>query len=223
MATKLDSTGIVYPDDTRQTTRFSYTQNFGPLINISSYTTAGSYTWTKPAGCNKVVVAVVGGGGGASGYCESGGAGGYSEKLIDVTGISTVTVTVGGGGTAYAYNSPCGVGGVSSFGTYCTASGGLGANSSINHAGGYGGLGAGGDINLYGGSGTGHANSAGNGAIARGGRAFFGGSAGHRRDTATGKASNGAPGAGGPGSRTDDGTAAGGTGESGAVIIWEYR
>jgi hypothetical protein len=223
MPTTLGPTGLIFPDNTVHTTNFDSTLDAGSLLSISSYTTAGSFTWTKPANCTRILVAVVGGGGGASGYCESGGSGGYSERMIDVTAVSTVTVTVGGAGTAIAYNNPAGAGGTSSFGSYCSATGGGGANTFTNHCGGLGGVGSGGDVNLTGGGGTGHANSAGNGAIARGGRSFLGGSTGANRETNTGKALNGAPGAGGPGSRTDDGTPAGGTGEAGAVIIWEYK
>ena len=61
-------------------------------------------TWNRPAGVKSIKVQVVGAGGGGSGYCESGGAGGFSERVIDVTNVSLVTVTVGnpGGGTNYS-------------------------------------------------------------------------------------------------------------------------
>ena len=43
-----------------------------------------------------------------------------------------------------------------SFGGYCSASGGYGANCSQQHAGGVGGNGSGGNLNVYGGGGDGH-------------------------------------------------------------------
>ena len=113
-------------------------------------------TWNRPTGVKSIIVTVTGGGGGGSGYCESAGAGGTSERVIDVTNVSSVGVTVGnpGGGTNY---SGCGGGGnTSSFGGYCSASGGYGANCRQQHAGGIGGNGSGGNLNIYGGGGSGH-------------------------------------------------------------------
>ena len=223
----LGSTGITYNDSTTQTTGYDIQQDKGKLLSISSYTVAGSYTWAKPPGCTSILVRAVGGGGGASGYCESGGAGGFAERLIDVTSVTSVAVTVGGGGAGAAYVGTTGGlstnGGTTSFGSYITATGGFGSNRNFNHTGGFGGVGSGGNINLYGGTGTGHTNSIGNGAVSRAGESYFGGGAGCNRNNVTGKNGNGAPGAGGPGNRTDDGSAAGGAGEDGAVIIWEYK
>lgn len=223
MAITLGSSGVTFSDGTTQTTKFDTTNDLGSLLSISSYTSAGTFTWTKPAGCSKVTVRVVGGGGGAAGYCESGGAGGYSEKTIDVSAVSTVTVTVGGGGGAVGYYAAAGDGGTSSFGAYCSATGGYGANRNWSHTGGAGGAGSAGDINLYGGTGTGHGNSMGHGALGRGGSSFYGGAPGNNRAANTGKVGPGAPGCGGPGNRTNDGSPAGGTGTPGAVIVWEYK
>ena len=44
----------------------------------------------------------------------------------------------------------------SSFGGYCSAGGGVGANCSQQHSGGYGGNGSGGNLNVHGGGGNGH-------------------------------------------------------------------
>ena len=93
-------------------------------------------TWSRPNNCKSIIVTVTGAGGGGSGHCESAGAGGTAERVIDVTNVNSVSVTVGnpGGGTNYA---GCGGNGnSSSFGSYCSASGGLGANCSTQHAGG---------------------------------------------------------------------------------------
>jgi hypothetical protein len=223
MPTTLGNSGITFPNDSSQTTKFDSGMDHGALLSMTSYTSAGTFTWYKPSGCTKIVVKVVGGGGGAAGYCESGGAGAYSERTIDVTSVSSVTVTVGAGGGAVGYYAAAGDGGTSSFGAYCSATGGYGSNRNWAHTGGAGGTASNGDINLFGGSGTGHGNSLGTGAPARGGDSHWGGSAATNREAATGKNGTGAPGTGGPGNRTNDGGAAGGTGNAGAVMIWEYK
>ena len=63
MATTLAGDGVNYNDGTRQNTLYT---DSGKLLSITSYTTAGSYTWTKPAGCTYVLVKVVGAGGGSA-------------------------------------------------------------------------------------------------------------------------------------------------------------
>ena len=116
-------------------------------------------TWSKPSGVRTIMVTVTGAGGGGSGFCESGGAGGTSQRQVDVTNVSSVSVTVGnpGGGTNY---SGCGGNGnSSSFGGYCSASGGYGANCRQQHSGGIGGNGSGGSLNVYGGGGGGHGSN----------------------------------------------------------------
>lgn len=136
-------------------------------------------TWTKPTGCTKVKVTVIGGGGGGGGVRtrssarilvmgSAGGAGGTAIKLIDVSSVSTVAVTIGTGGAGGGSGgSPTGweagtTGGTSSFGSYCSASGGDGGiqtgttvtsgayNNSFVGSSGVGGLGSNGDINLRG-------------------------------------------------------------------------
>ena len=61
-------------------------------------------TWNKPTGVGSIKVHVVGAGGGGSGQGESAGAGGFSERVLDATNISSVSVTIGnpGGGTNYS-------------------------------------------------------------------------------------------------------------------------
>jgi len=214
---------IVYSNSSAQSTSSSDTfSDNGELISVTSYTSSGTFTWVKPVNCSNVLVRVVGGGGGAAGYCESGGAGGFSEKLINVDGINTVTVTVGGGGGAVGYYAAAGDGGTSSFGPWLSATGGYGANRNLSHTGGYGGTGSGGDINLSGGTGTGHSNSHSSGAVARGGSNYFGGGTATFRNNGGGRFGTAAPGNGGAGGRTDAGYA-GGAGTAGAVIIWEYK
>lgn len=75
-----------------------------PAYTEKSWTTAGTYTWTAPAGVTRVRVAVCGGGGGGragggQGTWVSGGSGGTSKfgSLIQATG--------GTGGSAFKYNN----------------------------------------------------------------------------------------------------------------------
>lgn len=213
--------GVTISSGATQVEKYSGFEDTGALLSMSSYTTAGTFTWTKPVGCNTIVVKVVGGGGGASGYCESGGSGGYSERRIDVRGISSVTVTVGSGGALAAYSSG-NSGGTSSFGSYCTATGGYGSNTQFTHTGGQGGVGSGGDINLYGGSGTGHCNGTGQAQTARGGVSYWGGPKSVNRGGNPAAVGSGAPGSGGCGANSN-GAFVGTAGESGAVVIWEYK
>lgn len=133
-------------------------------------TASGTYTPTP--GTKKIRVTIIGGGGGggsgqtnSAGYVSAGsggGAGGVARKTIDVTSVSSVSVTIGSGGNpgVFSSNQP-GDGGATSFGSYMTASGG-GRGSNCGSvafgvtqlvANGGGGAGSGGDINTIGGSG----------------------------------------------------------------------
>jgi len=223
MATTLGSSGITFSDNTSQTTTIGVLQSLGTPVYIGTYTTAGSYTWVKPSNVTRVLVKVVGAGGGAAGYCESGGAGGFAEKIIDVSAVSNVTVTVGTGGTTVTYYAAGGGGGSSSFGTYLSASGGGGANSTYAHTGGLGGVGGGtADYAIYGGAGTGHANSMGYAPQGRGGQTYWTGATAESRASPGSVNGGGTPGSGGPGNRTNDGSAGGGVGRDGAVVIWGF-
>jgi hypothetical protein len=133
----------------------------------------GSSTWNRPTGVRFILVQVQGPGGGASGHGESGAAGGYSERVLDVTSISSVGITVSGGGGGTYYNNAGGNSGSSSFGPYLSAGGGHGANRHNNHNGGLAGVGSGGDLNLYGGCGGGHEQRS----SGMGGSSFWGGPA----------------------------------------------
>lgn len=179
-----------------------------------------SSTYTKSAGVNTVLVRLVGGGGGGSGHCESGGAGGYAEKVCDVSGISSVSIVVGNGGAGTYYSGRATQGGSTSFGAFCSATGGDGANQTFQHAGGLGGLGAGGDVNMYGGGGSAHGRI--NGA---GGYSFFGGCAarGHPRggDYSRNHQARSAPGSGGANGWFR--SYLGPEGKHGMVVVWEFK
>ena len=209
------------------------------LSSIQVFDTAGSYTWTKPAGIKKVKVIVTGGGGGGFGYQvgndsapSTGGAGGTAIKLIDVTSVSSVAVTVGPGGPGNEGTAGGGSNGsTSSFGSYCSATGAEGGSQGNNdyRHGGIGGVGTGGDINLTGGSGTSgnySTDSTPNPTSTIGGASFWGGAGGsqaqgpHGSYTATrvdGK--NG----GGGGGIAYGSSAVGGDGGTGVVYVEEYK
>jgi hypothetical protein len=128
-------------------------QNHG-IQGLSVFTSTG--TWSRPAGVRYIRVQVQAGAGGGSGHGEGGGAGGYSEKFIDVTGIASVGVTIGGGGSGTYYANAGDNGAASSFGPYCSASAGHGANRQNQHSGGVSGVGSGGNLNLHMGGGLSH-------------------------------------------------------------------
>ena len=151
----------------------SLTGTGGGLQSMNVFTSTGTSTWNKPSGITKVKVYVTAGGGGCSAVGGNrvddvgagGAAGGTAIKIIDVSSISSVTVTVGIGGTATPHNAGSsandttgGAGQPSSFGSHCSATGGKAGRSyytnntqTTGHA--IPGVGSGGDINIRGGYG----------------------------------------------------------------------
>lgn len=218
MAVTLTSTGITYADTTSQTGASSSALDQGQLISITTFTASGTYT--APAGCRKVLVKVQGAGGGSAGHFESGGSGGFCEKLISpfIAG-TTASVTIGGGGGGVGYYAAAGNGGTSSFGSYCSATGGYGANQNYSHTGGHGGVGIGGDIAHMGGGGHGHGNGWGSFGP-RGVPSFWGGGFGTRHSGGE-KIGHGAPGAGASSGTTGNG-GSGKAAEAGLVVVYAY-
>jgi hypothetical protein len=199
-----------------------YTTHAG-FSNQQVFSASGNFT--VPAGVTRIKVRLVGGGGGGGSGSTSqggggGGAGGYAEGVYTVTPGASIAVTIGAGGTAGIYGGTVsGQGGSTIFGSYCSATGGLGGLAAATYAyGGAGGAGTGGAINEPGGYGTdGNAGSLmfpGNG-----GASAFGG--GGRGATAGGAAqANGqAAGSGAGGCYQVNGN--GGVGAPGLVIV-EY-
>lgn len=193
------------------------------IPTIQAFTTTGANTFTIPAGVTKVKVTVVGGGGGGAGggsTINQGGGGGAGGTAIEtVTGLTpggTVTVTVGAGG-AGIYAGTGTSGGTSSFGAYCSATGGAGGVtlSGSGGVGGAGGVGSGGNVNLTGGSGGGGGGGYGGGGILGG----MGANAG--LDNVVGGNGVANTGGGGSASRGTGGSPVAGTGGSGIVIV-EY-
>ena len=196
--------------------------------SVQVFSTAGTYTWTKPSGVTKIKVFVTGGGGG--GGCTNsddmaggGGAGGTAIKTIDVSSVSSVSVTVGAGRVGYTDNQSTSetAGNASSFGSYCTAAGGYTGGNGWAIAG-RGGDASGGDLNITGGDGQGGAidvtvtyQTAG-----MGGASYWGGGGrGATRNITTANRDGVAPGSGGGGGAT---TSQGRTGASGIVVVEEY-
>jgi len=111
------------------------------IVGVSTFTSSG--TWTKATResalgvtIKRVIVEVQGAGGGGGGVknggsSQGGGGGGYARKLIDVSSISTATITVGSGGTAGYGSSYGGTGGDSiwSDGTNTVTGGGGGGGA----------------------------------------------------------------------------------------------
>lgn len=126
--------------------------NNSPSTNVSSYSSAGSYSFTVPANVYYLKVFLIGGGGGAvycSSNCATGGAGGYVSGLLPVTPGEVLTVVVGSGGSgANAGGNTGGGGGTAIYrsGTLLCAAGGGGGGgySNTSSFGGGGGSGYGG-------------------------------------------------------------------------------
>ena len=225
---------------------------FNPgLKSVQVFASAGTTTWTKPSGIKLVKVIVTGGGGGggranatdsASGTAGSGGGGGGTAiKLIDVSAVSSVSVTVGDRGIGSPSDGVQGTaGGTSSFGSYCSATGGGGGlsnavsgYSATNNNGGARGQATGGDVNIDGTQGQ-DALGAGTGGVAVGLGGSGGGSFwGSNIDEARGDSNisgNGQPGrtgqygvGGSGGAETNNkGTSSGGNGQTGVVYVEEY-
>jgi hypothetical protein len=202
-------------------TTWSSARSLIPTIQV--FTSTG--TFTIPASVTKVKVTVVGGGAGGRSAVSStaqggGGSGGAAIKVITgLTPAGTVTVTVGTGGAA----NTDGV--TSSFGAYCSATGGLSPaiSSSSPGVGGAGGTATGGDINFTGGGGCGGSGVSGTvaGTSGNGGSSIFGGAGLGLFPTNGGTAGAGATGTGAGGAGGSGVPCTGGAGGSGIVIV-EY-
>ena len=210
----------------------------GRLLSMNVYSRANPWdnvnsdlgaTWTRPSGCNSVLVYVTGGGGGGRLNDQdyrgaTGGAGGTAIKWVTSVAAS-VSVTVGGGG-GYARNGGQGTNGrTSSFGAYCSATGGGGGQSDYWYYGGEGGSGSGGDVNIYGGGGS---MNHGVSHESEGGGSFWGGGRRgthvYQRGNNEGEALNGrAWGSGGAnGYYSQNISSFGANGAAGIVVVFNY-
>ncbi|MNJ37516.1 hypothetical protein D3C77_323360 [compost metagenome] len=194
------------------------TRDHAPFAGTQSYRTAGVFTWHVPVGVKKAWVTVIGGGGGGgrSGTANigsgGGGGGGLAQKLVDLTGMTSVAVTVGEGGAGATVAGGAGeTGGTSSFGAFLSATGGtggMGVGNSVANGPGPGGVGSGGDLNT--GTGVGH--------VSYGHWGGSGGGAGARSPQANQPGSAGGTGGGGSGATYGYNGGAGGTGT--VLIQW---
>lgn len=215
---------------------------------INMLVVTSTQNWVVPAGVTAAKVTVVGAGGAGGGCNNSTGAmrggggrsGGVAIKYITgLTPGSTVACTIGAGGTGVV-NGSGNSGGTTSFGAYCSATGGGGGSANINvntyTASVSGGSGASGDINITGLAtddiAVGVGLTATCGGVITGAYLYYGGMRGAHGwnslgfggalKTTTGAANN-ATGynAGGGGAFSAGANLAGGTGASGLIII-EY-
>ena len=215
-------------DGTNSKTVADIVSGGGGLTSQQVFTSSG--TWTKPAGISKVKVYVVGGGGGAqnvaSTQAASGGGGGLSIALIDVSGISSASITIGAGGSGSSSSgSRGGNGGTSSFGSYASATGGEGGVSTLSpYDGGEGGIGTTSVtspvLSALNTRGNGGSRTGGLNIQQSGGGSFFGGGGAGAHDTGS-TASQGQAGTHGGGAGISQYTVAI-PGGSGLVVIEEY-
>ncbi len=209
---------LVFPDGS--------VQRYAPFTRTNVF--YQSTTWTVPNNVSWVKARVWGAGGGGGGnYVQGasggGGGGGYSEEILFVTPGSSIVVTVGqgglgGGNSSVSASANNGLsGGSSSFGTYLSATGGVGGFGSLTGSygvGGIGGVGYGNAIVAVGGLGSAGFTIATSGLGGAGGAAAFGGAG-----AASGPGYPGYwPGGGGGGGINN---LQGGVGGNGAVIV-EY-
>jgi hypothetical protein len=180
------------------------------LASVQTFTSSG--TWTRPSGITKVIMEVQGAGGSGCAQADynAGAGGGYAKKLLDVSSISSSTITVGTGGAAIAANGGAGnAGGNSSWADGTNTVTGNGGNGASGSAGTSvsGGTGVGGDVNIQGGLGPAtHYGDAGS--------SQFGYGCGPNTQDGVGYGAGGSYGTA---------SYASGAGTGGIVIVWEYK
>lgn len=189
----------------------------GGFANMEVFNNPG--TWTNPGNIEKVKVTVVGGGSAGAGISRPGGSGGGTAiEIIPFPSGTNVPVTVGNGGTSNGNtdNATGNAGGTSSFGPYCSATGG----GATPGNGGIGGAGSGGDLNIDGDCGASITFSPSN-RLGFGGTSIFSGagSAGPGPFPVKDAKSYGCGGGGGGSPASTPGS--GGAGSKGVVIV-EY-
>ncbi len=196
------------------------------LASVQVFTSSG--TWTRPSGITKVIIEVQGAGASGNAYdsanrLRTGCAGGYAKKLLDVSSISSATITVGSGGAAVSGNNPGNDGGNSSWadGTNTITGNGGDVQNDVNlYAGDPGATATGGDINIQGQGSSNVATAYQSYSLGGGGNSMLG-FAGQYDDNSS---NNRYPDAVGYGSGGGSGyNVTSGAGAGGIVIVWEYK
>jgi hypothetical protein len=201
---------------------------------ISAQKFEASGTWTKPANVKFVKIVCVGAGGGGAGagigtYTGGGGgAGSYAEKILDVTAVSTATITIGAAGAAGSSSGSGGTGGTggdTSFGTDCIGKGGAGGvGPGSTAAGGAGGVAGTGDITIAGQVGDNGDTASASLRVGEGGHAPLGYGFGGRAVLADADGVVGVGyGAGGSGATGGPGAQSGGAGKAGLCLVYEFK
>jgi hypothetical protein len=215
------------------TTWYDLTNSSSSAVSVgqSAYTTAGTFTFTVPAGVTSISAVVIGGGGGGAGADNAqirnetnggGGGGGLAYGTISVTPGETLNITVGTGGNGGAADGNGGAGGTSTIVRSATTllSGGGGTGGTYRNNGNSTGGASGGTARIGGGSGgAGGAQSNNSGATGGGGAGGYSGNGGAGGAfNSAGSASTGAGGGGGGGYNTTSNTLrAGGGGGTGIL------
>ncbi|MFJ2527136.1 hypothetical protein [Pseudomonas helmanticensis] len=220
----------------------SYSAAAGRLLNVQTFSTAGTFTYTATPGTASVVPKVQAAGGGGGGcaavaggqasVASSGHAGGYTEGRF-TSGFAGATITVGAPGAAGpAGANNGGNGGSSSFGALLNATGGAGGAAgavassfpSVTGTGGSPGGSSGGSRNSRGGAAVASvAYSASNATVGPGGNSLFCG--GSPPGNSSSAPVVGLLGSGGGGACADAivaGAKPGALGGAGFVEVWEY-
>ena len=213
----------------------------GRLVGITVLA-SGSGTYSKPAHVTALDVLVMGGGGGGGGAAHAaassaaaggGGAGSWCRKRYTSAAASYAYAVGAGGAGGAAGNNPGTAGTNSTFDTMTGVGGTGGAGSpavtvAASVLGGTSSIATGGDVNAAGQSGFfGLVLAAAGPAIGgQGGSTIWGGGAPARNTQSNGLAGAG-PGAGGGGGVTVNGggpgtTKAGGAGQTGIIVVYEY-
>jgi large repetitive protein len=216
-----------------------------PIATTDTYSTAGSTTWTVPAGVTSITVEARGGGGAGGGSTNAGtgvarggaggGGGAFASSTLSVTPGQQLTIVVpgqasGSSGASGANGSPAFVGpdgnSANALVRAAGGSGGAGNTSGNTPAGGAGGTVAGsvGTTRTAGANGADGASGFGISSGAGGAGAQSGGTGGAGIGTVGGTANGNAgnpPGGAGGGSRTSQngGSQTGGSGAVGRVVI----
>ena len=204
------------------------TADVSGLSSVQVFTSSG--TWTRPTDVTKVIMEVQGAGGSGSyntaeNNNHGGGGGGYAKKFLDVSSISTSTITVGAGGASTTSQGTGTAGGASSWadGTNTiTGNGGAGGPTGADVAS-LGGTGVGGDINIAGGATAGnyaYGDQGGSTPLGQGGHAAVGAASTVFYQIPTGYGAGSGLFNSSQGTTTYDDSPQGG---AGIVIVWEYK